>query len=61
MSRNRYIIRALERAVESETRWSSRFVEELAAAREDVDAREAMSELRAVVAANRTRKGPPGL
>lgn len=29
MSRNRYIIRALEQAIDTETRWSSRFREEL--------------------------------
>ena len=33
MSRNRYIIRALERALVTETQWSVGFIEELAAAR----------------------------
>jgi metal-responsive CopG/Arc/MetJ family transcriptional regulator len=50
MSRNRYIIRALERTLETETRWSNRFVEELAAARSDDEGRRALEELRAVVA-----------
>lgn len=61
MSRNRYIIRALERALATETGWSTEFVEELAAARADVEGRRALEELRGVVAASRTRKGPPGL
>ncbi len=61
MSRNRYIIRALERALATETGWSTEFVEELASARADVEGRRALGELRTVVAASRTRKGPPAL
>ncbi len=61
VSRNRYIIRALERIIESETRWSPRFVDELAAARSDDESREALQELVTVVARNRTRKPPPAL
>jgi len=61
MSRNRYIIRALEQALDGETRWSPRFVGELAAARADIEGQQALEELRAVVSANRTRKGPPAL
>ena len=57
MSRNRYIIRALERALATETGWSTEFVEELAAARADVEGRRALEALRGVVAASRTRKG----
>lgn len=60
-SRNRYIIRALERALATETGWSTVFVEELASARADVEGRRALEELRTVVAASRTRKGPPAL
>ena len=59
MSRNRYIIRALERALATETGWSAEFIQELESARADVEARRAMEELRSAVAANRTRKGPP--
>jgi predicted transcriptional regulator len=59
MSRNRYIIRALERAVATETGWSPEFIEELGAARADAEGRRAMEKVRAVVAAGRTRKGPP--
>ncbi len=61
MSRNRYIVRALERALATETGWSAEFVEELASARTDIEGRRALEELRAVAAARRTRKGPPAL
>ena len=59
MSRNRYIIRALEHALAFETEWSAAFIEELAAARADVEGNRALEELRAAIAASRTRKGPP--
>ena len=58
MSRNRYVIRALERSLASETQWSPRFVGELEAARSDEEGREALAELRGVLVANRTRKPP---
>ena len=61
MSRNRYIIRALESALDSETRWSPRFVGELEAARSDEEGREALEEMRAVLSKGRTRKDPPEL
>jgi len=61
VSRNRYVIRALEQALETETRWSQRFVAELEAAESDEEGGEALEELRAVVAANRTSKAPPRL
>ena len=61
MSRNRYIIRALEQALATETGWSAEFVAELTSARADVEGQRALGELRAVVAAGRTRKGPPAL
>ena len=59
MSRNRYIVRALERALANEVEWSAEFVAELAAARRDVEGNRALDELRSVVTANRTRKSPP--
>ena len=59
MSRNRYIVRALERAVAAETEWSARLVDELAAASADSAGRKALVELRTAVAASRTRKDPP--
>ena len=43
MSRNRYIVRALERALANETQWSAEFVDELAAARADVGGRRALA------------------
>ena len=58
MSRNRYIVNPLERALATETVWSTRFVEELAAARAEA-ASAALEDLRGAVAARRTRKGPP--
>ncbi|MDE0265375.1 MAG: ribbon-helix-helix protein, CopG family [Bryobacterales bacterium] len=61
MSRNRYIIRALRSALDSETRWSPRFVGELEAARSDEEGREALAEMRAALAKSRTRKDPPEL
>ena len=61
VSRNRYIVRALEQAVAVETGWSARFVGELAAARSDAEGRRALDALRAAVAAGRTRKEPPAL
>lgn len=61
MSRNRYIVRALERAVATEASWSARLVDELAAAGADSEGRQALAELRAAIAANRTRKEPPAL
>ncbi|MYN64827.1 MAG: hypothetical protein F4X11_07355 [Acidobacteria bacterium] len=59
MSRNRYIIRALERALATETGWSAEFLEALGSARADVEGRREMEDLRVAVAAGRTRKGPP--
>ena len=61
VSRNRYIVHALESVVATETRWSAAFVAELAAARADVEGRRALADLRAAVARGRTRKGPPAL
>lgn len=61
LSRNRYIIRALERSLETETRWSPRFVAELEKARTDTEGQQMAEELVSAVAANRTSKGPPAL
>lgn len=61
MSRNRYVIRALEQSLETEARWSARFVEELAVARSDDEGRQALEELATAIAGNRTRKAPPAL
>jgi hypothetical protein len=48
-------------AAQGKTCWSSRFVEELTAARSDDEGRQAIEEMVAVIAANRTRKAPPVL
>ena len=61
MSRNRYIIRALKSALDSETRWNPGFVGELETARLDEEGREALAEMSAVLAKSRTRKDPPAL
>ena len=61
LSRNRYIIRALERSLENETRWSPRFVETLTAAREDEEGRREVESMVADIARHRTRKSPPAL
>ncbi len=61
ISRNRYIINALEQALDTETSWSPRFRNELAAARADGERRRVLEELAREVAANRTRKPPPEL
>ena len=45
----------------AETDWSAAFVAELAAAGKDAEGRRELEELRAAVAAGRTRKGPPAL
>jgi len=59
VSRNRYIIQALQRALETDTRWSSSFVKALNAARADGDGRRAIEEMAAQISSNRTRKAPP--
>lgn len=61
MSRNRYVIHALERALETETRWSAAFVAELTAAGTDIEGQRALDAVRTAIAANRNRKGPPAL
>ncbi|HSR50878.1 MAG TPA: hypothetical protein VLV83_08610 [Acidobacteriota bacterium] len=61
LSRNRYIIDALKLALERETQWSPRFVQELEAAREDKEGGQTLRELAEAIAARRTRKDPPAL
>ena len=51
---------ARERMLAIGNGWSSGFVENLAAARADVEAQRAMKSLRVAVSANRTRKSPLG-
>lgn len=61
MSRNRYIVRALERCLKSETQWSRELVDELKAATRDEEAHAELAAMRIAIAANRTRKAPPEL
>jgi predicted transcriptional regulator len=58
VSRNRFIIQALEHELASETDWSPRFFEQLAEARADAAL---VDRLVGDVRARRTRKGPPSL
>lgn len=59
MSRNRFIVRVLEKELADQAHWSPGFFEELA----DVDAKDvaAARDLEASIRATRTRKGPPSL
>lgn len=61
ISRNRYIILALERAIEEETGWSPDLLVELAAAAEDAAGRELIEEMMEAITAQRTRKPHPEL
>lgn len=61
MSRNRYIVRALERSLAADTEWGADFVEMLEAARADTRSHELVDEMFRAIVANRTRKGPPAL
>jgi metal-responsive CopG/Arc/MetJ family transcriptional regulator len=56
ISRSRFVVRALERAIEEETSWSDEFLETLS----DIDdeLRDAVDELLAEVAARRGSKDP---
>jgi predicted transcriptional regulator len=56
MSRNRFIIRALERDLAAETEWSPGFFERLSRAEPDLEA--AVDEMLEGVLAHRTRKAP---
>jgi metal-responsive CopG/Arc/MetJ family transcriptional regulator len=60
ISRNRLIVKALERELAaSSSEWSSEFFEELA--QTDAETREAVDELLTDVRARRSSKGPPQL
>jgi hypothetical protein len=59
MSRNRFIVRVLEKELADQAHWSPGFFEQLA----DVDAEDvaAARDLEGSIRATRTRKGPPSL
>lgn len=56
LRRNRYIVRALERAINEESSWSQRFLDALDGASKDAEGRAAVDEMMRHVAARRTRK-----
>lgn len=57
MSRNRYIVHALRRAVTDETEWSPAFLDAL----RQLEPIEGVDELERAVIARRSSKGPPDL
>jgi metal-responsive CopG/Arc/MetJ family transcriptional regulator len=59
VSRNRFIVRAVERALESETAWSPGFFERLAAVTAEEVA--AVDDLARRMGKRASRKGPPRL
>ncbi|MBK8938227.1 MAG: ribbon-helix-helix protein, CopG family [Polyangiaceae bacterium] len=59
ISRNRLIVKALERELANTSEWSSEFFQALETV--DSDTRDAMDELLEEVRARRTSKGPPKL
>ena len=61
MSRNRYIVRALEKAIEGETEWSPRFLEALEEARKDSEACRAVDEMMRAIRSRRSSKKPRDL
>ena len=62
VSRNRYIREALEAALESETRWSSRFLDSLREAGADGELHWTTEEMmREIHSRRRSRKRPPSL
>ena len=60
VSRNQYVRRALERMIEREAAWSSRFLDTLDEAAADEDGREVVDEMMQAIA-RRSRKAPPAL
>lgn len=61
VSRNRYIVAALERALEQEATWSPRFLDTVREARADAGSHSAIDEMMRHIASRRTRKRPPKL
>ena len=60
MSRNLYIRRALEKAVERKTSWSRAFLEMLAEAI-DTESQKSLDDMMQAIASRRTRKKTPKL
>jgi predicted transcriptional regulator len=60
VSRNQYVRRALERMIEKDTTWSSRFLQTLDEAGSDGEAPRAVTEMMRAIS-RRSRKDPPAL
>ena len=58
VTRNRDIVRALERSLRRDTEWSPDFVEDLRVARHDPKDQRVLAEMRDAIKANRKSKGP---
>lgn len=61
LSRNRYIVRALERALEEETTWSHAFLTMLEDAKDDEQSQHVIDEMMQAISDSRTRKRAPKL
>lgn len=61
ITRNRYIVRALERALREDTQWSPALVDEVRALHQDAGHQRVLAEMRDAIRTNRTSKGPPAL
>ena len=61
MSRSKYIVRALKRAIEQESSWSRDFLEAVASASEDREGSELIDGMMTAIYASRASKGPPEL
>ena len=61
MSRNRFVIRASERAIHEKAEWSEDFVKVLSESGRDVDSHRAIDEMRAAISSARRSKNPPAL
>jgi predicted transcriptional regulator len=60
VSRNLYIRRALENAVEKESSWNAAFLTMLREAANDEEGRRAVDEMMTAIRSRRGRKKPPG-
>jgi predicted transcriptional regulator len=61
MSRNRFIILALEKAIDEQMDWSPSFLEALTAAAKDSGSHQAIEQMIDAIATKRTRKSRPSL
>ncbi len=59
VSRNRYIVRALKKAIDEETNWSPAFLRTLEEAARDKDSHPEIDDMVAEISSHRTKKSPP--